>query len=58
MKEYNFKIKMICKGLGYVTANNLEEAKKKIEKEQWEDVYDQIDLKYGGEIIEISEEEL
>jgi len=57
MKSYCFEIKMTCKGLGYVLANNLEEAKKKIEKEQWDDIYDQVDLKYGGEIIEITEEE-
>jgi hypothetical protein len=47
MNTYKFEIEVRMKGLGYVYAETLEEAREKIELEEWQDIYDQVDEEYG-----------
>lgn len=54
MKAYNFKINMTSIGKGYVYADSIEEAREKINKGNYDDIYDQVDEKCG-DIIEIYE---
>lgn len=54
MKDFQFSIKMTSKGLGYLSAETLEEAKEKIKNEEWDDIYDEIGQEFG-ELIEITE---
>jgi len=54
MKEFNFTIKMTGKGLGVISAENIEEAKEMIKSGDWDDIYDHVDIEYG-ELIDIEE---
>ena len=54
MKVFNFTIKMTSIGKGYVVAENIEEAKDKVNDGDWSDIYDEVGRNYG-EIIEIEE---
>jgi hypothetical protein len=56
MRYYNFDIEIVSRGKGYVVANSLEEAQAKIKSNEWEDIYDEVDQKYG-KILEITEAE-
>ena len=49
---YTFSIEVISTGKGYVYAESLEEAKKKLKNHEWDDIYDTVDTEYG-DIIEI-----
>lgn len=42
-------------GKGYVEADNIEEARKKVNDGDWDDIYDTVGTTYG-DIIEIEEE--
>ena len=55
MNCYNFTIEMTSIGKGYVYAESLEEAKKKLKDHEWDDIYDEVGTEYG-DIIEIKEE--
>lgn len=55
MPTYRFLIEIVSMGKGYVEADSIEEAKQKIEDEDWDDIYDVTDEEYG-EIIEIEED--
>lgn len=55
MKTFTFKIKLDCTGYGVVEAKDIESAKKKILKHDWDEIYDTLINKYG-EIIEIRED--
>jgi len=54
MKTFYFTIEERSIGKGYVSAENIEEAKKKINDGDWEDIYDTVGVTYG-DIIEIEE---
>ena len=55
MPSYNFTIEMTSIGKGYVEADSLEEAKAKIKRGDWEDIYDEVDTQCG-DLIEIYED--
>jgi len=55
MKTFYFTIEESSIGKGYVLAENIEEAKKKVNDGDWEDIYDTVGTTYGN-IIEIEEE--
>lgn len=52
---YQFEIEMKCTGLGVVEANNLDEAKELIKKEEWDDIIDTYNLTYV-KLLEIKED--
>jgi len=55
MKTFHFTIEENSIGKGYVSAENIEEAKQKINNGEWDDIYDTVGTTYG-DIIEIEEE--
>lgn len=55
MKTFSFRIYATCIGLGCVTAETIEEAKKKIDDGGWDDIYDNVDFDYG-KLIDIEED--
>lgn len=54
MAYYNFTIEMTSIGKGWVEADSLEEARKKINAGDYDDIYDQVGEECG-DIIEIYE---
>ena len=54
MKSFYFTIQMSSIGKGYVSAENIEEAKQKVKDGDWDDIYDEVGTNYG-DIIEIEE---
>ena len=54
-KCYNFDIEITRIGKGYVYAKDVEEAKEKINENDWGDIYDEVDGEFG-EILKITEE--
>ena len=55
MPDFKFSIAMSCKGYGYVEADDLAVAKRLIEAEDWDDLYDMGNFKYI-KLLEIEEE--
>lgn len=56
MPTFKFSIETKSVGLGYVNADTLEEAKEKIANEEWDDIYDEVNVTFG-ELIDIKGEE-
>lgn len=54
MKYFKFSIEQKCIGLGYVYAETKEEAREKILKEEYDDIYDTVSYE-DGEIIDIED---
>jgi len=55
MKTFFFTIEESSIGKGYVSAENIEEAKQKINSGDWDDIYDTVGVTYGN-LIDIEEE--
>jgi len=54
-KEFRFTIEVSSIGKGYVTAEDIDEAKEMISNGEWDDIYDEVGTTYGN-LIEIEED--